>query len=93
VRRVGCEESNAEAGQALMRDYVSLDFPSLFQEAGVPIRAINAAAPFATQIESNRKYADFDVVLMEGVGHYLHMTHPDEFNPLLLQTLEQMLAE
>jgi pimeloyl-ACP methyl ester carboxylesterase len=91
VRRVGCEESNAEAGAALMQDYVSMDFPGMFQQAGVPIRAINAAAPNVTQVETNRKYADFDAVLMEDVGHYLHMTRPEEFNALLLKTLEQML--
>jgi len=91
VRRIGCEESNAEAGKALMQDFSSLDFPRLFREAGVPIRAINAATPNVTQIETNRKYADFDVVLMEDVGHYLLMTRPEEFNGLLLETLEQML--
>jgi pimeloyl-ACP methyl ester carboxylesterase len=90
VRRVGCKESNAEAGKALMQDFATLDFPTLFREAGVPIRAINAAAPNPTQIETNRQYSDFDAVLMEEVGHYLHMTRPEEFNGLLLQTLEQM---
>ena len=93
VRRVGCEESNAEAGTAQMQDYVSMDFPRMFQQAGVPIRAINASGPNATKIETNQKYADFDAVLMEDVGHYLHMTRPDEFNALLLQTLGRMLAE
>ncbi len=91
VRRVGCEESNAEAGTALMQDYVSMDFPGMFQEAGVPIRAINASGPNETQVETNQKYADFDAVLMEDVGHYLHMTRPEEFNGLLLETLEKMV--
>jgi len=91
VRRTGCEESNAEAGKALMMDFAAIDLPKLFREAGVPIRAINAAAPNPTRIDINRKYADFDAVLMEGVGHYLHMTRPEEFNELLLKTLEQML--
>jgi pimeloyl-ACP methyl ester carboxylesterase len=91
VLRTGCEESNAEAGKALMMDFAAIDLPKLFREAGVPIRAINAAAPNPTRIDINRKYADFDAVLMEGVGHYLHMTRPEEFNELLLKTLEQML--
>ncbi len=92
VRRVGCEESNEAAGKALMHDFAKMDMPTLFREAGVPIRAINAAAPNPTQIETNRKYADFDAVLMENVGHYLHMTRPDEFNALLLETLDGMLT-
>jgi pimeloyl-ACP methyl ester carboxylesterase len=91
VRRVGCEESNAEAGNALMRDFATIDLPVLFQEAGVPIRAINAAGPNPTQVETNRRYADFDAVYMEDVGHYLHMTRPEEFNRLLLETLNQIL--
>ena len=90
VRRTGCEESNTEAGKALMMDFAAIGLPKLFREAGVPLRAINAAAPNPTHIEINRKYADFDAVLMEGVGHYLHMTRPEEFNKLLLKTLEQM---
>jgi len=92
VRRVGCEESNAVAGAALMRDFIAMDIPAMFRAAGVPIRAINADAPNVTQVETNRKYADFDVLLMHNVGHYLHMTRPDEFNGLLLETLEQMLG-
>ena len=89
VRRVGCEESNHDVGKALMLDFGRLDLVALFKEAGVPIRAINAAAPpNPTQIETNRKYSDFDAVLMEDVGHYPHMTRPDEFNPLLLQAIE-----
>jgi pimeloyl-ACP methyl ester carboxylesterase len=92
VRRVGCEEGNAEAGLALMRDFAAIDLAELFSEAGVPIRAINAAEPNPTQIETNRKYADFDAVLMEGVGHYLHMTRPDEFNTLLLEQLDRLVG-
>ena len=74
-----------------MKDFGEIDMKTWFREAGVPIRAINAATPFPTRIESNRKYADFDAVLMEGVGHYPHMTRPDDFNPLLLQTIESLL--
>jgi pimeloyl-ACP methyl ester carboxylesterase len=91
VRRVGCEQSNQEVGKALMLDFGKLDMVALFKEAGVPIRAINAAAPNPTQIETNRKYADFDAVLMENVGHYPHMTRPEEFNPLLLQAIDGMV--
>jgi pimeloyl-ACP methyl ester carboxylesterase len=92
VRAAGCDGTRSAAGTALMRDYNNADFPALFREAGVPIRAINAAAPYPTNIENNRKYADFDVKLMDGVGHYPHMTRPDEFNALLLETLAALVA-
>jgi pimeloyl-ACP methyl ester carboxylesterase len=42
-------------------------------------------------VETNRKYADFDAELMENVGHYLHMTRPEQFNPLLLDAIEEVL--
>jgi pimeloyl-ACP methyl ester carboxylesterase len=90
VRRVGCEQSNPDVGKALMLDFGRIDMVAWFQQAGVPIRAINAATPNPTQIETNRKYADFDAVLMEGVGHYPHMTRPEDFNPLLLQAIDGM---
>jgi pimeloyl-ACP methyl ester carboxylesterase len=91
VRETSCSEQRAPVGVALMRDFGTIDMPRWLSEAGVPIRAINAAAPNATQVETNRKYADFDVELMENVGHYLHMTRPEQFNPLLLEAIEEVL--
>jgi pimeloyl-ACP methyl ester carboxylesterase len=90
VRRVGCEESNPTVGQGLLRSFATIDFPTWFRDAGVPVRAINAAGGTPTRIDTNRKYADFDAVLMEGVGHYPHMTRPEEFNRLLLGYLDEL---
>lgn len=92
VQDTSCNEKRRPVGSALMRDFGRIDMPSWFSEAGVPIRAINAAAPNPTKIESNRKYADFDAVTVAGVGHYLHMTRPAEFNPLLLDAIADILA-
>ena len=91
VTRKGCRDDRSHVGAALMKDFGEIDMSTWFREAGVPIRAINAATPFPTRTESNQKYADFDAVLMEGVGHYPHMTRPEEFNPLLLDTIEGLL--
>jgi pimeloyl-ACP methyl ester carboxylesterase len=91
VSEKGCNGERSQVGIALMKDFGNIDMPSWFSEAGVPIRAINAAAPMPTRIESNRKYADFDAVLMENVGHYPHMTRPEQFNPLLLEAVEDLL--
>lgn len=89
----GCREDRSQVGAALMKDFGEIDARTLFREAGVPIRAINAAGPNPTRVETNRKYADFDAVLMEGVGHYPHMTRPDAFNPLLLDAIAGLLVE
>ena len=68
--------------EALMLDFPNYDFKKLFAAAGVPIRAINARPPSGqpTNIEGNRKYADYDAVLMDGVGHFLQLERPAEFN-------------
>lgn len=91
VRETSCSEQRAPTGAALMRDFGRIDMTRWMSEAGVPIRAINAAAPNPTKVETNRKYADFDVELMENVGHYPHMTRPEQFNPLLLDAIEAVL--
>jgi pimeloyl-ACP methyl ester carboxylesterase len=91
VRDTSCSESRAETGAALMKDFGRIDMPRWFSEARVPIRAVNAATPHPTEVETNRKYADFDVELLENVGHYLHMTRPEQLNPLLLDAIEDVL--
>lgn len=90
VQKTGCGAERAPIGVALMRDFGKIDMAAWFREAGVPIRAINAAQPNPTRIETNREYADFDAVLMEGVGHYPHMSRPQEFNPLLLDAIARL---
>lgn len=79
---------------ALMRAFADVDTAALLEDAGVPVRAINAApAPPlqpATAIETNRKYADFDAVLIENVGHYIQLERPEELNALLRETLEDL---
>jgi hypothetical protein len=58
---------------ALMRDLFGLDTKKLLTEAKVPVRCINSAGGFRsfipTVVETNEKYADFDAVTMDGVGH------------------------
>jgi pimeloyl-ACP methyl ester carboxylesterase len=93
VQSTSCGAERAAIGVALMKDFGTIDMPAWFREAGVPIRAINAAQPNPTRIETNRKYADFDAVLMEGVGHYPYMSRPDEFNPLLLDAIADLTNE
>ncbi len=93
VRKTGCDGRRSATGLALMRDFSGIDMPAWFREAGVPIRAINATAPNPTNIEGNRQYADFDVQLLEGVGHYPHMTRPERFNPLMLEAIAELTGE
>ena len=86
-------QTDADAAIALMKDYPSVDFPALFRDAGVPIRAINAGnaggAP-PTRIEANKTYADYDAVVFDDVGHFLHMEAPDRFNEALGTFLDEL---
>lgn len=78
----------------LFKDFATVDEAALLRAAGVPIRAINAAphppmqAPTAVAI--NRKYADFDTVLIDEVGHYIQLERPAEFNAKLREVLEAL---
>ena len=73
-----------EIGAALMRDYVAYDLASALQFAGVPIRCVNADK-WPTNVEANRKYADFDAVILSGFGHFLMQEAPDELNDALIE--------
>ena len=79
---------------ALMRSYPDVDFVPLLADAGAPVRCINAVphGPMAmeTKVESNRKYGDFNAVMMDGVGHYLHLEKPGEFNAHLRALLAEL---
>jgi hypothetical protein len=58
----------------------------------VPVRAINSPR-FPTEVEINRKHArSFDVVLMEGVGHYPQVERPAEFQRHLREAVEALTA-
>jgi pimeloyl-ACP methyl ester carboxylesterase len=73
-----------EIGTALIRDYVAFDLASAMQSAGVPIRCVNADK-WPTNTEANRKYADFEAVILPGVGHFLMHEAPDELNDALIE--------
>lgn len=49
-----------------------------FSRVRVPIRAINSDR-YPTKIETNRKYADYDVTTLPGVGHWPMLERPEEF--------------
>ena len=81
---------NAEMGIALLKQFPNYDMKAALAAAGVPVRCINSTV-YATNIEGNRHYApDFDAMTMDGVGHFLMMEKPDEFNEKLKQTLASL---
>ena len=81
----------AEIGSSLMRNFADYDRALAMQSAGVPIRAVNATL-WPTALEVNRKYADFDAVLMEDVGHFLMQEAPETFNHHLRKVIAELEA-
>jgi sigma-B regulation protein RsbQ len=90
--------SAAERGPliALLRDFANFDSREALMNAGVPVRCINASArpPVTppTAVDINRRYADFDAVLMQDVSHYLMLERPQEFNENLRWVLKDFPA-
>ncbi len=76
----------------LMDGMADYDMAVAFRKAGVPIRAINGDL-WPTSVAANRSVvADFDAVVMKGAGHYPMLERPDEFNRLLVETVEGLAA-
>ncbi|HEY7514343.1 MAG TPA: alpha/beta hydrolase [Vicinamibacteria bacterium] len=69
---------------ALHRTFRSYEASRALREAGVPVWAINSTQR-ATAVDANRKYSPtFQVILMDGVGHYPQVEKPAEFQAHLL---------
>jgi sigma-B regulation protein RsbQ len=76
------QASDPAAAIALKLDTPNLDPKELFRQAGVPIRAINSEPPFSdsTNIVEDRKYANYDVILVTDAGHFVQLERPEDFN-------------
>lgn len=55
----------------------------IFDKIKVPVRCINADL-WPTDIEANRRHMiSFDVKIMKGLGHFIMLESPEEFNKIL----------
>lgn len=82
--------ADRKAAISLLASYNRFDWKSALAAAGVPVRAINASEPYKTEVKINRKYSDFDAVLMPDVGHFLMLEKPVEFNRHLRIVIDQL---
>jgi pimeloyl-ACP methyl ester carboxylesterase len=82
---------------ALMREFSTIDTKALLQAAHVPVRCINSAGGYQfftpTEIETNRKYADYNALFIESVGHYPMLEKPGEFNEKLRGLLRELASK
>ncbi|KAA3611487.1 MAG: alpha/beta hydrolase [Planctomycetota bacterium] len=72
-------ETDPNVAIGLMKSYFDFSLSDSVKACPVPIRCINAMQP-KTEFEINRKYGDFDAVLMEDVNHFLMLEEPEAFN-------------
>lgn len=80
----------SEVGSSLMRQFMDIDISAIIAATSVPVRSINSDR-WPTDVEVNRKHAaDYDVVIVEGVGHFLMMEKPATFNPILADVLMEI---
>jgi sigma-B regulation protein RsbQ len=77
---------------AILHDFSNLDLRAMFRAVKVPIRCINSAphppTGARTALEKNRQYADFDAVILSGVGHFPMLERSQEFNALLREQIQ-----
>jgi len=91
-------KSSANADKAMavsiMRGVSEIDEKDLLSSTSVPVRCIYSASddPSGPQsyIEINKKYADFDAVFVDSVGHFLYLEKPKEVNHHLLTLLSEI---
>ena len=83
-------DADAEIAIAVGRQMPNFDQPAMLAAAGVPVRCINSAKTAVTDIEANLRYGDYNAVLMEGVGHFVMLERPEEFNRLLAEAIEEL---
>jgi sigma-B regulation protein RsbQ len=90
------EAQDEKMALGLMRDLSKLDNKVLLKEAKKPVRCINSAGGFQfhipTDVAINKKYADYDAVTIDAVGHYPMLEKPAEFNQKLRAVLKELAS-
>jgi pimeloyl-ACP methyl ester carboxylesterase len=91
------EAQDQKMALGLMRDMSAADLKALLKDAKVPVRCINSSGGYKfftpTAVGVNKKYADYDAVMIDGVGHYPMLEKPAEFNEKLRAVLKQFAGK
>lgn len=86
------ESQDPKVAIGLMRGRSAVDFAAMFKEAKVPVRCINSGRT-TTAVATNKKYADFEAIVMDEVGHFPMLEKPAEFNQKLRDVLKEFAAK
>ncbi|KPL26198.1 MAG: hypothetical protein AMS23_02670 [Bacteroides sp. SM1_62] len=81
----------AEVALSAMINNISTDPVDLLEGLDIPIYSINSRM-FPVDVEANRElYPDFEVRFMEGVGHFIQLEDPLNFNRELDKILKEII--
>lgn len=75
----------------LSEAFFKYDKAANFDKINVPVRFINSDK-YPTNIKAAKRHKkDFNLKIIEGVGHFPMLEKPDEFNSVLNETIEELL--
>ena len=81
-----------EVGLGAWESMFKYDVAGAMDKIKVPFRLI-VADRFPYDSEAGKRHAvSFEVKVMKGVGHFLHIEQPETFNTLLAETLKEIAA-
>jgi len=84
--------ASAEVGISAMEEMLKASYVKAPPKITMPIWCLNAEL-WPTKPEVNRKFVpEFNLRLMPGVGHFLMLESPDEFNKQLDEILKEIVA-
>jgi len=92
VEMISSDMSSAPPVVALasLRDFLKFDEAANFNKINVPIRFINSDKYPTNTEAANRHIKDFDLKIINGVGHFLMLEKPEEFNNMLEETINNL---
>ena len=83
-------KANKEAAQGSLNALLTMDYPENLKSLSVPIKVINARSFRETMLGANlASYKNIEIDFFEGVGHFIMMERPSEFNEWLELKISQ----
>lgn len=79
-----------QVGVALMKNLFNHDLTGVLQNLQIPIRLINADLYPTDEAANGRHMQDFQLILMEGIGHFPQLEDPERFNTALQEVLSSL---
>jgi pimeloyl-ACP methyl ester carboxylesterase len=94
VERIATDMADGPAavGLSAMENIRRYDEGAALAVVRVPVRLINADRFLTNLGAARRRKPDVSLAVMPGVGHFLMMEDPDEFNRLLARAVKELLA-